>query len=667
MTKLLFLLFFIGGQSFTWLQSQLHHVARIRMKCMILLMLFFSFYNQTSAQKIPSFGKLDKEEFAIKECSYDKEAIAEFLIDMAEVRYYVTGSTFLNETTNRIRIKILNEKALELANVRIGFYSKDGWEYIRAIEGYTYNPNANGEVEETKLEKKSILTQRVDENVEMMVFSMPNVKIGSIIEYRYEHTRRNYYEIEDWVFQRPYPVRYSEYNVEIPSRFDLVYHIRNTLPVQDTTEDKIKRFVMKEIPGLSKEPFMSSSKDYLQRIDFQHRSLYRQSLETSWEKLLSLLLKDESYSQKLKKSVYKNTNLSNELEKLSNPIDQLNCIVNYVKREVTWNGKTSMWVQEGINNVLDKHYGNSADMNLLLTSLLKETGFKAYPVLVSTRNHGKVDTSKPFLHQFNDVYVYTETNGNPHIIDVTNSTNPVTQVPWDVQFTEGLLVDEKMAQFINLGDLKHRFKLTTSVLADIKDDGKITGSASILAFEYAKSERLQSLRQSEKKYLSDYFNTPHPNFKFDSLKYKNNEIDSLPLENVIQFSGNLNSSGNYLFYSPNFLIELEKNEFISDKRFTDIEFGYTQYYNMFTTLRFPQEFELEELPKNTRMIMPDTSISLQRIVSKNENSISMRYTLEIKRPTYYTDEYPAFKTFYAKLFEMLNEQIVFKRKTIPKP
>ncbi|MFY7840040.1 MAG: hypothetical protein ACOVP7_07170, partial [Lacibacter sp.] len=473
----------------------------------------------------------------------------------------------------------------------------------------------------------------------------------------------------DWEFQRTIPVRYSEYNVEIPSIFEFTYLMRRTLPVKESTEGirGIKRFIMTNIPGLDREPFMSSSKDYLQRVDFQLRSVNGQPLLTTWQKLVDLILEDETFGMQIRKNVYKNTELPDQLKKINLPLDQLNTIVNYVKREVSWNGKTSMWAQEGIKNAVDKHIGNSADMNLLLISLLRDAGFKAYPVLVSTRSNGKVNTTYPFIYQFNDVYVYTETNGKPHIIDVTNYTNPVTQIPWDVQFTEGLLVDKAIHQFINLGDITHRFKLITSVLGDITADGKIAGSASVLAYEYAKDERLRSLRQSEKKYLSDYFNTPHPDFKFDSLKYKNKEIDSLPLENVIQFSGTLSSSGDYLFYSPNFLMELENNEFISDKRFTDVEFGYTQYYNMHTTLRFPETLELEELPKNIKMIMPDTSIILQRFVSKTENTIAMRYSMEIKRPTFYADEYDFFKEFYARLYEILNEQIVFKKKATPKP
>ncbi len=146
---------------------------------------------------------------------------------------------------------------------------------------------------------------------------------------------------------------------------------------------------------------------------------------------------------------------------------------------------------------------------------------------------------------------------------------------------------------------------------------------------------------------------------------KNEGVDSLPLENSIRFKGQLNSSGDYFFYSPNFLTGLEKNEFISENRFTDIEFGYTQYYSFNTTIRFAENLELEELPKNMKMILPDTSIILYRFIQKNESSVSFRYTLEIKRPTYYAEEYLDFKEFYNMLYDKMNEQIVFKKKTRP--
>jgi hypothetical protein len=43
----------------------------------------------------------------------------------------------------------------------------------------------------------------------------------------------------------------------------------------------------------------------------------------------------------------------------------------------------------------------------------------------------------------------------------------------------------------------------------------------------------------------------------------------------------------------------------------------------------------------------------------------MRITLEFNRPFYTAQEYVDFKEFYKKLFDMLNEQFVIKKKTNP--
>ena len=63
------------------------------------------------------------------------------------------------------------------------------------------------------------------------------------------------------------------------------------------------------------------------------------------------------------------------------------------------------------------------------------------------------------------------------------------------------------------------------------------------------------------------------------------------------------------------------------------------------------------------MIMPDTSISFTRMSTVSENQLSVRINLEFKKPFYTTNEYPYFKEFYKKLFDILNEQFVIRKAT----
>ena len=107
---------------------------------------------------------------------------------------------------------------------------------------------------------------------------------------------------------------------------------------------------------------------------------------------------------------------------------------------------------------------------------------------------------------------------------------------------------------------------------------------------------------------------------------------------------------------------LEKNPFIADTRSSDVFFGTNQQYSIVGSFTIPEGYTFEALPKNLRMIIPDTSILITREFAPSGNTVSARINLEFKRPFYTVDEYPDFKEFYKQLFALLSEQIVFKKK-----
>ena len=76
----------------------------------------------TFAQKeFPGFGKIDKADLVMSECEFDKGAVAYKLLDYANVRY-VQGNVFFKiQTDRRVRIKILKDKGLDNANIKIKF------------------------------------------------------------------------------------------------------------------------------------------------------------------------------------------------------------------------------------------------------------------------------------------------------------------------------------------------------------------------------------------------------------------------------------------------------------------------------------------------------------------------------------------------------------------
>ncbi|MBX9784586.1 MAG: DUF3857 domain-containing protein [Chitinophagaceae bacterium] len=640
----------------------------------LLLFLLLFICNSITAQKGASFGKIDKAEFEIKECEYDKTAAAEVLYDYGEINYFANAISFTNEMIVWRRIKIYSEKGLEEANIKIPFPTRGNRVTVSKISAYTYNMADNGEIERTELEKNAVYRQKVSDNYDEMVFSMPKVKAGSVFEFRYTISRRDVVQIDPWRFQDDIPVRYSKYDIGIPSVIGFSYRFIKRQAIDDRTEDGIvgvrrKVFVMANIPGLKKEPYMSSVKDYYQRVEFQITGYNGQPFESAtWKGFSNFLLADEDFGLQLKKNVLKHLPLSSEIKSAAGPVDKVKKIYKYVQANTNWNGDNSFWCYAGVKDAAEKKPANSADINILLINLLRDAGIKAYPLVVSTREHGKINTGFPFQNQFDNVYAYVELDETgPLVLDATSKHTPFFISPWDVQFTNGFIADAQLPQIISVGDVTHKYKITTVVQTEIGSNGIAKGVIKNYAGEYAKIERLAALKKGMEDYKKEYFTEEHKDFTFESLEVTNEADDSVGLESSVRFKTELAKTGDYFLYSLNLATGLNSNPFLSEERNTAIEFGYLQAYTLTGNITIDESLVPEELPKNIKMIMPDSSIILQRILQYNGTTIAYRITLQINKPTYFSDEYPDFKEFYAAMLEQLNEQIVLKKKTNPRP
>jgi hypothetical protein len=72
--------------------------------------------------------------------------------------------------------------------------------------------------------------------------------------------------------------------------------------------------------------------------------------------------------------------------------------------------------------------------------------------------------------------------------------------------------------------------------------------------------------------------------------------------------------------------------------------------------------ELDALPRNIKMIMSDTSITISRMAQVTQNVLMTRIQLEFKKPVYPATQYEELQEFYKQLQELLNEQFVIRKK-----
>jgi hypothetical protein len=246
-------------------------------------------------------------------------------------------------------------------------------------------------------------------------------------------------------------------------------------------------------------------------------------------------------------------------------------------------------------------------------------------------------------------------------LNAADKYNPAYLIPYDVLNNEGFIVDNMYGGWVTLSNEKDNWKNIVSVFAEITPDALMQGSATVYSYGYSKNPRVKEWKE-DKSSFDDYFTKEFTGMKVKDVEVKNDDVDTLPLQQKFNFSLPVNASGEYQYFTLNLFQGLEKNPFIADDRKTDIDFNYPRSYLLVGKVVIPAGYEFDDLPKNIKMIMPDSSITLQRLLQVENNDINFRITLDFSKSIYAAGTYAAFQDFYKKLFNTLNEQIVIKKK-----
>ncbi len=661
------------------------------MRLILLLLAIIIFSPALFSQKdkdIPAWGKIDKAELEMKECDIDPKAEAMILVDKGEVDFQKgTKYEFALTKNIRSRIKIFKEKGFSYADRKIYYFSDNNYERLIDVDAVTYNLDASGKIVETKVDKKSFFRKKETENTSSISFTFPEVKIGSVLEYRYTIVRESYTNIDPWGFQDEIPTRVSALSISFPEYFRFLPNSRTSFPMEKK-EDQSQRSIllsgetyryrsddyyykMKNVPALKTEPFMGSRRDYLQQIEFQLSQLEYPNrptidLRNTWPRLVTSLLESEIFGDQIKKNLSRGAELESKLLAAKSSTEKLQVIYRYVQKTMDWNGIEDFYCSSA-KDCWNKKAGSTGDINIILLNLLKDVGIEAYPMLCSTRDHGRVYSAYPLLSQFNSLVVYAAIDEKVYILDASDKYNPSHLIPFDVLGSDAFLVDKEKSGFMQLWDSRYNKKNFISISGNIGDDDQLVGESNIISYDYARNPRVKSLKDGKDKFTSKYLTEDQSNLKIEGLEIKNSDIDTLALEQKFKFSKSISGSGDFKYFTLNMFSGFDNNPFLDDLRQSNIEFGYNQYYMMMGSIGIPENCQFEELPKNMMMIMPDTSIVLKRIMEVSNNRLNYRITIEFKRPNYDKTEYEEFKEFYKKLFGTLSEQIVYKKKAYPKP
>ena len=442
-------------------------------KCCLLPFLLLILIGSNAQDLSTQYRMVGKDDIGMTRYDKDPSAEAVVLHDYGKSSIVFRDQGFIVYYERTTRIKIFSEAGLRWANVEIPIYQEGGiYEKVFELEACTYNLT-DGNLNRKQLDPENCHEEKLNEFWNVLKFAMPDVREGSVIEYKYTISSQYMFNLRDWEFQWRIPVVYSEYEVHMvpfytytwllqgASKFDVyTSYIDKNLPKSygqaGRYYDMIYKFGMRDMPAFRDEEFITSINDYIIKLDFQLSSVHDPygsvyNIISTWPDMIEELLKHDDFGKYIKKSE-KLANKLVDIDMISHmsPPERFNTIINYVKGNYNWNKINSKYAHKPVNDLLADKYGNNAEINLFLTGLLRAAGLEAYPVILSTREHGKIKYDYPFSHFFNYVLVWVKLGNGNVLADATDIMNANDRIPARCINDKGLIIKEGSVDWISL-------------------------------------------------------------------------------------------------------------------------------------------------------------------------------------------------------------------------
>jgi hypothetical protein len=246
------------------------------------------------------YGHVSPADMDMKRCDFETDANAEVLFDKAYVYYRFT--TVVIEYHKKI--KIFNDKGYDAAKVRIEYYGGHNDEAVSDIQAETINMN-NGTIEYKPVDKSIIFTQNVDKDIKSITFTFPDLKPGSIVEFKYKLSTYDPGAFPNWFFDGDFPVRHSEFKADFTKDYTFKFikrvHQKFATDTSYFTNGKNANhgttfiWALDNIRSVKQEPYMTDVQNNIQHILFQVTA----SSERTWVNIVKSLLKDPYFGKQL--------------------------------------------------------------------------------------------------------------------------------------------------------------------------------------------------------------------------------------------------------------------------------------------------------------------------------------------------------------------------------
>jgi len=614
--------------------------------------------------------------------SCEKDSLANALVIYEFGKSHIADSKFDLIFEFKQKLKILNRGGFDKANIAIYLYNNgNNKETINSISATTYNIE-NGKKTSVKLEKNQIFKEKYNDHYTLVKFSMPNVKVGSVITYSYKIKSPFIYKYKSWRFQSDIPKLYSEYQTSIPAIYEYSIKLVGELKL-DKNEQEIKRYcvhggngtsadctesiyVMENIPAFIDESFMTTRDNYLSRIEYELKVVegfdgVTNNITKTWSAIDKELRLDPSVGRQMKNTGIVKGLLSNDIILENDELIKSKSIFEFVQKNYIWNEKCNVFKDVSVKDLVKTKSGNFSEINLLLYNLLNEQGVNVTPVLLSTRGNGLPTKIYPVISDFNYVVIQAIINGEKYFLDATNKHLGFGQIPFKCLNQYGRLLDfKKGSEWVSIQSKKASSKrydvdlnLTDSLVVHGAVKYTTTGYHALPIKESYYSNSGEHLKACQEKYS-----------ELEILNYKvsGKQEDDFVFEEFFDVKLVTEEVGSDVYFNPFLFSFFETNPFKLQERTYPIDFGYKDVYLYSLKVNVSEVFEIVEVPKDVSYKLPNNKGSVVLKYQVSNNVIRVYFKFDFKEAIYDSSYYGYLKEYMNSVIDIQKNTLIVLRK-----
>ncbi|MGA2745337.1 MAG: DUF3857 domain-containing protein [Candidatus Sulfotelmatobacter sp.] len=593
-------------------------------------------------------------------------------IDIHEDRYY--------------RVKILTEEGRNHANVEIEF--NKAHQDVVGIKARTIKPDGSsvdfdGKVFEKTIEKAQGLKYLAK------TFTLPDVQIGSIIEYRYtiDWNDRSSYGSHwiflvgsQWILSEPLFTRKAKFTLKpyLGPRVSLRWTYQGLPAGSDPKEAGPQRIISMEaenIPAFQVEDFMPPPNQLKARVDFIYETEYLETdADQFWRHVAKnrtaalerFIDKQKAMEQVVAQIVSPGDPPEVKLRKIYDRVQQLRNTTYEFRKTVQEEKRENEKPVENVEELWKRGYGNGGQLTWLYLALVRAVGFEAYGVWVSNRSEYFFNAKSMENRKLDSNIVLVKLNGKELYFDPGAAFTPFGLLTWSATGVPGLCLDKEGGTWIKTTlPRSSDSRIERVAKLRLSDDGSLEGKLTVTYTGLEAMYHRQDVRNSDdvarKKFLEDRIQRQIPataEVKLTNQPDWSNSETPLVAEYHLTIPDWASSAGKRTLLPAGIFTAIEKHVFEHVDRVQPIYVDYPYEKEDDITVELPAGWQVSALPtpQNVDAHVLNYSLKVDKDAAALHLTRKLTWNFLILEPKYYS----ALRGFFQSVRTGDDQQIVLQ-------